>query len=210
MIFKFYLKLFLQISICFGIFTGLIDYDSEGKDIFSAVVTGFFFGLIYGFLMTAYIAYSHTKAVRKIPNSTDEDIVKSRQIRAIYVCLNQQQATDMCVLAFKEISATLLSKSGNGNLFGQTGMSWKSFGETISFRIISNGYRSSITVTSSSRFGAEGVGVDYGVNLINVNRLETFILREASKFTAHLPSSENTELLSVSAFENLSVDSARI
>lgn len=186
---KLYLKLFLGTGIPFGIIFGIIYsiiYSLEYDDFFIGIgiLAGLFGGIFYGVFMSLILGSRHIRSVKRLQYRNSEDAMGVHHVRNVELQLPYDKAFDLCIESIRLIKKSKIQKKdiSQGKITAKAGMTWKTWGDLISFDIrkIDN---EKTQVIVSSRPTLRATLVDYGKNLENVERIISF-LKEQSK-TAH-------------------------
>jgi len=162
---KLYLKLFLATGIPFGLIMGVMYGD---------LTKGLFVGLFFGFFMSLILGTLNIIFTKK---STSQDSSKAtgvHQTKVLELQLPYDKTFDLCISSLDSVKGTVKQEERSlGKVVAKTGMTWKSFGETIQFdvRKIDN---EKTQVQISSKPALPTTLVDYGRNLENVEKITEF------------------------------------
>lgn len=157
-----FLKLFFLTAVPFGFFTGL--YAGTHYEPFDAVIAG----VIFGLFMSLILGTLHQIVTRKLE---DSPLTQPAQTLAIDMNISANEAFDKSLKVLGQFGAKLTRQDrAQGCLEACTGISWKSFGETISIVISErNSGRSHIEIKSWPKL--KTTIIDYGKGRGNVQRI---------------------------------------
>ena len=143
------------------------------------MVRGLFSGILFGLLMSITLGWLHHRSIKKLPFATGEYQAGVHQVRTLRVHLPYEASLALCKDSLRVIKkSTLQNEDGSvGRLDAKTGMTWKAWGERISFGVqrISD-TESEIEVTS--RPIIRTTLIDYGKNLENVEEILLYLRRQ--------------------------------
>ncbi len=187
-----YLKLFLAVGIPLSILLGALGSFLFGFPV--GLFVGLIAGLFAGGLFSLPVGYLHRLAVRRMPYGEPEGAMEVRHVRHAELRLPYDQAFDLCISSLNAVKKGRIRREDrpSGRIEAKAGMTWKSWGEVISFdlrRIDANRTR----VEVSSKPALRTTLVDLGKNLENVERIMGFLTRRAEgdgpkDSSAHSPS----------------------
>ncbi len=171
-----YLKLFLALGIPPGILTGAFGSFLFGFPV--GLFVGLIAGLFAGGLFSLPVGYLHRLsvrrmlAVRRMPYGEPEGAMEVRHVRHVELRLPYDQAFDLCISSLNAVKKGRIRREDrpSGRIEAKAGMTWKSWGEVISFdlrRIDENRTR----VELSSKPVLRTTLVDGGKNLENVEKI---------------------------------------
>jgi len=171
---KMRLRLFLWRGVPFGIIMGVPDLITNG--FLSGLLYGLVSGVVFGILMSIIVSSAHIKAVRRIAPEISEETIGVKHTRSITLPLRYDEAFDLCIKSLSTIKKCSIKKEdrAQGLIEAGTGITWKTWGDIISFRL----RRKDKTVTQvevSNRPAMCTTVVDYGRNLENVENIISFL-----------------------------------
>ncbi|MGC5003955.1 DUF1499 domain-containing protein [Streptomyces sp. DT203] len=167
---KLYGKVFLTIAIPYGLLFGLYLAVVSGQGVASGVLGALLSGLLFGLAMATILGTMHIASVRRRGREGPADFsVKQRQ--QLRLALPPIKAFERAVQAVTALPATVTSSdSESGHIEAKVGMSWRSWGETVTIVVQPQGSSSS-SVCIESRPRLRITVVDYGKNRQNVERI---------------------------------------
>jgi hypothetical protein len=173
-----YKRLFLATVIPFGIIMGICLMFQYG---FLGFVAGLFGGIFYGGFMSLILGSLHIWSVKRISYRKSKDITNVRHSRNIELQLSYDKAFNLCIESLKIFKKYKIKEENYsyGKIVAITGMTWKSWGEVISFDVHKTD-NNRIQIIISSKPVLPTTLVDYGKNLENVERIVVF-LKEKSE-----------------------------
>ena len=172
-----YLKLFLATGIPFGISMGMF-YSLHG--VFEGLMVGLLAGLFFGGFMSLLLGFLHTWSVKRISSGKSEEATSVHHVRSVELRLPYDKAFNLCIesLSLLKKYRIIEEDRSQGKIVAKTGMTWKSWGEVITFEVGEIGNdRTQIEV--SSRPAVRTTLVDYGKNLENVKTIIFFLKKHA-------------------------------
>ncbi len=174
-----YLKLFLASGIPFGILSGALSSFLVGFPV--GLIVGLMVGLFAGGLFSLAVGYLHRLSVRRMPYGEPEGAMDVHHVRHVELRLPYDQAFDLCISSLSAVRKGGIRREDRplGRIDVKAGMTWKTWGDVISFdlrRIDENRTR----VEVSSGPALRTTLVDYGKNLENVERIMGFLTRRAA------------------------------
>lgn len=150
------------ISFVFGIPIGLV----------AGVVTGTFFGG----LMSLTLGLLHSWSIKRMSSGISEKTEGVHHVRNVELRLPYDKAYDLCIESISMIKKCRIKNEdrSQGKIDAKAGMTWKTWGDVISFdvRKINN---DRIHVEISSRPAVRTTLIDYGKNLENVETLVEYM-----------------------------------
>lgn len=169
-----YLKLFLAMGIPFGILMGI--FDSLRYGFFSGLISGLFEGIFFGVFMSLTLGSLHSQSVKRMPYENSEESMGVHHVRNVELRLPYDDVFNICIESLSSIKKFKIQKEdrSQGKIVARTSVSWKTWGDVISFdvcRIDNN--RTQVIV--SSKPVVRITLVDYGKNLENVERIVEFL-----------------------------------
>lgn len=177
-----YFKLFLSLSIPFGLFLGVVNAFFYG--LWSGLNAGIVSGLLYGFMMTLFVGIYHKRSVKRKGFSLSEDMLRVHQNRNLSLSLPYETAFNDCIRALESLekSNVKTADSSTGKIEVTVGWSWKSWGEKITINI-SKSEDNQTEIDISSRPTLRTTIVDYSKNFENVENISIFLRQRASDLT---------------------------
>jgi hypothetical protein len=173
-----YLKLFLAAGIPFGIFMGIFYSLQYGFP--SGLVAGLFVGILFGVFMSLILGFLHSWSVKRMPSGKSEEAMGVHHVRNVELRLPYDKVFNLCVESLRLITKCKIQKEDHsqGKIVAKAGMTWKTWGDIISFEVrkIDND-RTQVMV--SSRPAVRTTLVDYGKNLENVERISAFLKEQS-------------------------------
>lgn len=169
-----YLKLFMAAGIPYGVITGICYSITHG--ISTGIVSGLVAGILFGALMSVVLNTIHTLSVNRISYSDSKNKMGVHHLRNIELRLSYDMAFDLCIESLCRIKKCTIRKEdrSGGRLTAKAGMTWKTFGDIISFELHRTG-DDRIRIQVSSRPLQQTTLVDFGKNLDNVERIVEFL-----------------------------------
>ena len=171
---KLFLKLFLAMGIPFGIVMGIFYSFQYGFSV--GLVAGLFAGILFGCFMSLILGFLHIRSVKQIPSGKPEEAMDVHHLRSIELQFPYDKAFNLCIESLSLIKKCKIQKENRsqGKIIAKAGMTWKTWGDVISFdmRKIDNN-RTQVTV--SSRPIVRTTLVDCGKNLKNVEKIIRFL-----------------------------------
>ncbi|HFS68208.1 MAG TPA: hypothetical protein ENK91_11000 [Bacteroidetes bacterium] len=167
-----YLKIFIHTGISFGILMAI--FNSIQYGFIFGIISGILSGLFFGFFMSLIIGTLHKITTK---NNSKED---NKVYQTIKIKLNQSfdEVFDLCLKSLNKLKISKVIKSDfEGKLIQvKTSMSWKSFGEIITFSLIGLNENSTKIIISSKPSLSTTI-VDYGKNLENLETIKSFLTK---------------------------------
>jgi len=174
------LKIFILSGVPFAVFTGT--YYTYRFGLRTGITAGLTGGLALGLFLTAVVGFLHRRCVRKIAGDAAAQHMGVHAIRDIELPMSFEQAFALCIESLECINRCTVIEQDRpqGRITARTGINWKTWGDTISFRLSSlNGRGTRVNI--SSRPTARTTLVDFGKNLENVNKIVSFLNRQGNK-----------------------------
>ena len=167
--------IFLAIGISIGMIMGIIFSFQHGIRfglVFIAI--GAVFGLFGGFVSLIF-AFLHSWTVKRMPSGNTEESIGVHHVRNIELNLPYDMAFNLCLESLSLIKNCKVQNEdrAQGKILGKAGMTWKTFGDIISFEVSKNA-NNGIKVEVSSRPAVRTTLIDYGKNLENVDKIIGF------------------------------------
>ncbi len=169
-----HIKLFLATGIPFGIFMGI--FNSFKYGIFSSLVAGVVGGIFFGGFMSLILGFLHRRSIRRMSSGKSEEAMGVHHVRNVELRLPYDKAFDLCIESLSLIKKCKIQNENRsqGKIVTKAGMTWKTWGDVISFEICKTG-NDGIQVEVSSRPALRTTLVDYGKNLENVETIVGFL-----------------------------------
>ena len=172
-----YIKLFLAISIPFGISIGLYSHSP---------IFGLFMGLFVGIFWTFILGYLQRQSVTRIVNKISNDTLDVRQKRDFDLDLAFDKVYELCLQSIHIIRRCRIKMEDRikGRIDARTGKGWSKSPCVISYRLhkIDN-KRTHIEITS--RPFIPTTIIDLGSSLENVETISRFLKEHGSRFYAN-------------------------
>jgi hypothetical protein len=167
---KLYLKLFLATGIPFGIFTAIFFTFQFG--LFYGLVSGLIEGIVFGSFMSLVCGFLHSWSVKQLPFGKSEAAMGVHHVRNTELLLPYDIAFTLCIKSLSSIKkCSIQSKNrSQGKIIAKTSMTWKTFGDVISFKLLKID-NDKIQVEVASRPIVRTTLIDYGKNLENVETI---------------------------------------
>lgn len=168
------LKSFLLMGIPFGICMGLLQASEHGAS--AGLTKGITSGIFFGGSMTLVLGFLQRRSVRNVSPGNSADAMDVHQVRKLELRLPFDQAFDLCIESLGEIKRGKVrsQERSAGKIVAKTGMTWKTWGDTITFDLRKTG-DDSVQIEVSSRPALRMTMYDYGKNLENVEALVGFL-----------------------------------
>lgn len=162
-----YLKLFLAFGVPFGIGMGAAISFLVGLPV--GLLSGLLTGLFGGGLFSIIMGYLHTRSVRRMPYGEHEGAMGVRHLRRVEVRLPYDRAFDLCLSSVGAVrkGGIRVKDRSLGTIEAKAGMTWKSWGEVISFNLRRIDETRTLVEVSSKPVLPTTL-VDLGKNLENV------------------------------------------
>lgn len=176
---KFYFKILAKILIICSIVTSF----ATGFWIISLqtpwlLAASIWFGVTLGAsgAIAAALSLSQILAVRRLNIPISDETLRVHQTKVVEIMMPYERAFELCVSSFRILKGAKVMKSNQplGYIEALTGVSWKTWGDIISFRLqaLDNDH-TRIEVSSRPRYALQLV--DYGSNLSNVEKISKFL-----------------------------------
>ena len=174
---KIYLKLLLTTGVPFGILAGVI-YSLLFSPL-TGLIAGLLAGILFGGLMSLILGTLHTWSVKRLPFKS-KNVMDIHQVRSVEMKLLYDKVFDLCIESLRLIRKCRIVEENRsqGKIIARTGITWKSWGEIITFDI--RKMNDVIQVEISSRPVVRTTLVDYGKNLENVEKIASFLEEHAN------------------------------
>ena len=174
-----YLKAFLKTGIPFGIGSGV--FYSFQFGLTRGAIVGIVGGLFFGVAMSAILVTWHQRAVKRLAPGASEAEMGVHHTRQVQVQRRYDEAFGLAVSSLQSVGKYKLRKEdkSSGQVEAKVSMSWKSFGEIISFNVRRiDDFRTQIEVSSRPSLGT--TFADYGKNLENVEKISNFLNKQTA------------------------------
>ena len=122
--------------------------------------------------MSLILGFIHQRSVRKLPFAESKKAIGVHQVRNVELSLPYDETFTLCLRSLNSIEKSRVQRKNRsqGKIVAKTGMTWKTFGDTISFKLFEvNNEQTQIKV--SSKPIVPTTLVDYGTNLENVEKI---------------------------------------
>ncbi|MCP4373237.1 MAG: hypothetical protein GY797_34800 [Deltaproteobacteria bacterium] len=132
--------------------------------------------IIMGGMMSLSIGSLHIVSAKKVQTEKTEGILNIHQTRSIQLEYPYRKAFELCTLSLKTIDNCKIQRTdrNKGTIEAKTGITWKTFGDIVSFKIQRlDGDRTQVEVSSKPVWHT--ALVDYGKNLENVEKIVAFL-----------------------------------
>ena len=175
-----YLKILFTTGIPFGIIMGLIYSVVYGIQL--GLILGLFAGIFYGILMSLIVGSLHTRSIKQMHLEKPEDAYQVHQGRNIELQVSYDRAFNFCIASLNLIKNNKIRKEirSLGTIDARSGMTWRTWGETISFDIKKiDDNRTQVNVFSRPFYIL--TIADYGKNYENVEKIKSFLKEESKK-----------------------------
>jgi hypothetical protein len=174
------IKIFLISAVPFAFFMGA--YYSFRYDVRNGIIAGLTGGVAVGLTLAVIVVFLHRRCVQKISGRYPDEKMEVNTTRDIELKIPFDQAFDLCIESLDCINrCNIMEKDRHqGKIAAKTGINWKTWGDTISFRL-SRLNDDTTRVIVSSRPTARTTLVDFGKNLENVRIIISW-LKDSSTF----------------------------
>jgi hypothetical protein len=168
------LKIFLISAIPFAFFMGI--YYTFRYDVRTGIMAGLTGGVAVGLILAIIVGVLHRRCVQKISGQYPDEKMDVNTIRDIKLKMPIDLAFDLCIESLIRINRCIVKEEdlSLGRITAKTGINWKTWGDTISFRL-SRLNDDTTLVEVSSRPTARTTLVDFGKNLENVQSIISFL-----------------------------------
>jgi hypothetical protein len=175
-----YSKLFLHGGIPFGLLMGI--FSSLQNGFHSGLMTGALSGISFGVFLSLTLGFLHRRSVEKMPFGNSEEAMGVGHGRNVELRLPYHEVFDLCIDSLNLIKRSKIREENRsqGKIVARGGITWKTWGDVISFSIRNTG-NDGIQVEVSSRPALRWTLVDYGKNLENVERILSFLEAHARR-----------------------------
>lgn len=172
---KLYLKIFLISGATFGLVAAiLVGFTTDLK---RGIALGVGAGPLFGLWMALTIGTTHKVLTRKYANSEE---VTPNQSTTIELDSSLDQSFEQCTEALAQFGAMIQSSDKMKlEIKAATGMSWKSYGEILTIRLIPGHQNVRIEISSSPKL--KTTLVDYGKGRKNVDTIARLITTRNSQ-----------------------------
>ena len=174
------IKIFLQTSIFFGFLMAISDFITHG-DIRSGILSGLISGVIFGIIMTGIFGYWHYRSVKR--KSLDDSIndYDVKQTKEVELPVSYDKTFELCIESLNKLKKPKIKDRdySQGTITVKTGITWDTFGDTISFKLTEvKDHNTHIKISSKPVVFFQIV--DYGKNLENVNNIVSFLEKQGT------------------------------
>ncbi len=169
-----YSKTFLAIAVPLAVLGGMIGSVLFGVPM--GLVYGVASGLLYGGSMSLVFGLLHGRSVKRITSDESQEAMGVHHVRSVELQLPYDKVFDLCLESLGQINKCGIRNENRsqGIIMAKSGVSWKSWGEAISFQINEAG-DDGTQVEISSRPVLRTTLVDCGKNLENVIKITGFL-----------------------------------
>jgi hypothetical protein len=167
----------------------------------SGLLCGLGAGLFFGLIMTATLGTVHNLSTKTMKTDDVENMLGVHQTQVITINQPASQAYEtclQCIRAMKNCKETRQDQS-LGIIYAQTGWSWQSFGEKLTF-IVSEESPETSKVTVSSKPILPTTLIDYGKNTQNIREAVSTLRHIGPVIEAHVEK-ESSDAASSQALE---------
>ena len=166
-----YLKLFIVMGVPFGVFMGAFNFFSFTTGLSAAVFTGIAAGLFFGVSMSGAFAI--------IGRLSGEGVAYGKTIwsQIMELQIDSERAEDLCRHSLETVNKKYKfepSTMSPSQIIARTGMTWRSWGEVISFQVWKLP-DSSVKIEISSKPKLRMTKLDWGANRKNIEAICRFI-----------------------------------
>jgi hypothetical protein len=168
------LKIFVVSAVPFAVFMGI--YYTFRYDVRTGIIAGLTGGVAVGFMLAVIVGFLHRRCVQKISGQYPDEKMEVNAIRDIELNMPLDRAFDLCVESLGLIRRCNVrdENRSQGRITATTGINWKTWGDTILFRL-SRLNDDTTLVRVSSRPSARTTLVDFGKDLENVQLIISFL-----------------------------------
>lgn len=165
------IRIFLQTSIGFGLLMMIFDFVVYG-DI--NIVSNLISGIGFGIFMTGILGYWNKKSVKRKSSADSTNDYDVKQTKEINLPVPYDKAFELCIESVNQLKKPKIKEKNysGGVITAKTGITWDTFGDTVSFKLTETKDYTHIVVSSKPVFFQV---VDYGKNLENVNNIVSFL-----------------------------------
>lgn len=169
-----YLKIFLAMGIPYGIAIGVLFSFPFGIPI--GLVAGVAVCIFFGGFFSLTLGLLHTWSVKRMSYGISEEAMGVHHVRNVELRLPYDKAYDLCIESISLIKKCRIKNEdrSQGKIEAKAGMTWKTWGDVISFDVRKIDI-DKIQVEASSRPAVRMTLVDYGKNLDNVETLIEYL-----------------------------------
>ena len=169
-----YIKIFFLAGTFFGIFAGILSMVLGGLE--EGLFFGVASGLLYGGVMSLTLGTIQHLCIRKYKAAGVEKADDLHQVRKVRLTLSLERAYDHCIDAVGQIKRGRVVNEDRveARIDAKAGMTWKSFGERITISLVRvDDNATDVEICSRPSLGT--TLVDYGKNIENVRKMESFL-----------------------------------
>ncbi|KAA3641963.1 MAG: hypothetical protein DWQ07_25540 [Chloroflexi bacterium] len=166
---RLFFRLFLVLSIFFGLYTGFVF-----SSFMEGIVRGIFFGAISALILTVLN--------NRLAGNSSNGSSGVHQTRNVKLQLSYDKVFDICVESIKVIKNCKLEfeSRSQGEIVAKAGMNWKTLGDVIEYKL-NRTDNDLISIELSSRPSLRTTMVDYGKNRENVDKIVEYLNKYAVK-----------------------------
>ncbi|KPK02943.1 MAG: hypothetical protein AMK71_00505 [Nitrospira bacterium SG8_35_4] len=168
------MKIFLISEIPLALFMGT--FYSFRYDLRTGIIAGLTGGVSVGIILAVIAGVLHRRCVQKISGHGPAEQTGVATSRDIELKMPRDRAFDLCVASLGSINRCTITEENRsqGRIEAKTGINWKTWGDTVSFRL-SRLDDDTTNVMLTSRPTARTTLVDFGKNLENVQLIIAFL-----------------------------------
>jgi len=172
------IKMFLQTSIGFGLLMIIVDFIAYRE---IQIVSNIISGIAFGVFMTGILGFWHARSVKNTSSAESEKDYDVKQTKEIELPVSYPQAFQLCIDSLSQLKNPKIKENDDsrGVIVAKTGMTWDTFGDTISFKLRKMGENQTRIVISSKPLFIQVV--DYGKNLENINKILSFMEEKSAE-----------------------------
>ncbi len=169
------IELFLRAGVPFGVFMGLYWYFRLDASPVRILVLALAAGILFGGFMAGILGSWHIISVKRKASGGSEEDYNVKQSKEIEIPVSYDTAYELCIKSLEKLKKPeiVTTDYSNGIVTAKTGITWDTFGDTVSFKLTENTESTTNIVVSSEPLSYQVV--DYGKNLDNVNAVLSFL-----------------------------------
>ncbi len=164
---KKYLNILLSAGVIFGALMGIFDA-LTGVNLSTAALGGLVQGLVFGSAIALFAFFADKRAQAR---GIDTDSAAVDQSRTVTLHGSVDEIAPRVEAALLSLHKAKIIASPADQIVAKTGVSWKSFGETITVSLVEES-PGQVLVTINSRSSLRTTAVDYGRNAENVQLIQ--------------------------------------
>lgn len=169
-----YMKLFLVLGISFGGSMGILLAFRHG--LYFGIIIGIIAGVCFGGIMASILGLIHSRSVQRISHESTNQDMDVEHIKSIELKIPYNVAFEFCLEALDSIKKYKIKKKNKsrGSIYVKTGMTWKTWGDNILFKLFKINEKST-RVEISSKPTVRTTLIDYGKNLDNIENIISYL-----------------------------------